>query len=307
MCLNSKELLAPGYFRPMQEPPPNSSQFVVHQRRFAANRYVYPVLSRRAGGISIGVNLSLDKFCNFHCIYCQVDLAEPGKKETVDLEKLAEELDQTIELVVSGRIYEGPQFRNTPASLRRLNDIALSGNGEPTACDNFDQALDVCAAIRRRYGLDDLKLVLITNATLLHRPRVRRALEVLDANGGEIWAKLDAGTEEYYRLVDRSAVPWRQILDNLRDAALQRPIVIQSLFMCIRGEEPSPDELEAYCDRLCEIKAAGGQIKLVQIHTIARKPAEPWAASLTNAQVDSIAERVRSRTGLAVAAYYGSS
>ena len=291
----------------MQEPPPNSSQFVVHQRRFAANRYVYPVLSRRAGGISIGVNLSLDKFCNFHCIYCQVDLAEPGRKETVDLEKLAEELDQTIELVVSGKIYEGLQFRNTPPSLRRLNDIALSGNGEPTACENFDQAVDVCAAARRRYGLDDLKLVLITNATLLHRPRVRRALEVLDANGGEIWAKLDAGTEEYYRLVDRSAVPWRQILDNLRDAALQRPIVIQSLFMRIQGEEPSPDELEAYCDRLCEIKAAGGQIKLVQIHTIARKPAEPWAASLTNAQVDSIAERVRSRTGLAVAAYYGSS
>ena len=291
----------------MQEPPPNSNQFVAHQRHFAANRYVYPVLSRRAGGISIGVNLSLDKFCNFHCIYCQVDLAEPGRKETVDLEKLAEELDQTIELVVSGRIYEGPQFRNTPPSLRRLNDIAMSGNGEPTACENFDQAVDVCAAIRRRHGLDDLKLVLITNATLLHRPRVRRALEVLDANGGEIWAKLDAGTEEYYQLVDRSAVPWHQILDNLRDAALQRPIVIQSLFMRIQGEEPSPDELEAYCDRLCEIKAAGGQIKLVQIHTIARKPAEPWAASLTNAQVDAIAERVRSRTGLTVAAYYGSS
>ena len=139
-----------------------------------------------------------------------------------------------VELVASGRIYEGPQFRDTPPPLRRLNDIALSGDGEPTAFANFDQVVDVCAEVRRRHGLDDVKLVLITNASLFHRPRVRRALETLDANGGEIWAKLDAGTEDYYRLVTRSAVPWRQILDNLREAALARPIVIQSLFMRIR-------------------------------------------------------------------------
>ncbi len=289
----------------MQNSIPNGNPFVAHQRHYAANRYVYPVISRRAGGISIGVNLSLDKFCNFHCVYCQVDLAEPGVKEAVDLARLAEELDQTIDLVVSGKIFEGPQFHRTPPALRRLNDIALSGNGEPTACENFDQAVDVCAAVRRKHKLNTMKLVLITNATLLHRPRVRKALEVLDANGGEIWAKLDAGTEEYYRLIDRSAVPWRQILDNLREAALVRPIVIQSLFMQIRSAGPSPEELNAYCERLCEIKAAGGQIKLVQVHTVARKPAESWVTSLSNTQVDAIAEQVRTRTGLAVAAYYG--
>ena len=76
-----------------------------------------------------------------------------------------------------------------------------------------------CAEVRRRHRLDDVKLVLITNASLFHRPQVRRALETLDANGGEIWAKLDAGTEDYYAQVNRSAVPWRQILDNLREAA----------------------------------------------------------------------------------------
>jgi len=285
--------------------PSDNPLFDLHPRSFAANRYVYPVLSRRAGGISIGVNVSLDQFCNFHCLYCQVDRRAPAEPEFVGLDRLADELDRTIELVVSGRIYQGVQFGNTPPALRRLNDIALSGDGEPTAYANFDQVVDVCADVRRRRRLADVKLVLITNASLLHRPRVRRALATLDANGGEIWAKLDAGSEDYYRFVARSAVPWRQILDNLREAALGRPIVIQSLWMRIQGEPPSPVELEAYCDRLGEILAAGGQIKLVQVHTVARKPAEASVAALSHAEVDAIAELVRRRTGLPTAAFYG--
>ena len=245
--------------------------FAAHPRTFAANRYVYPVLSRRAGGISIGVNLNIDKACNFGCIYCQVDRTVRGPREFIGLERLAKELDQAIGLAVSGRIFEGTQFRNTPAELRRLNDIALSGDGEPTAYTNFDEIVEVCAEVRRRHALTDMKLVLITNASLLHRPRVRAALETLDANGGEIWAKLDAGTEDYYRLVARSSVPWQQILDNLRETAKARPIVIQSLLMRIHGQSPSPAELEAYCERLNEIVRCGGQIKLVQVHTVARK------------------------------------
>ncbi len=279
--------------------------FKAHPRSFAGNRYVYPVLSRRAGGISIGVNLNLDKTCNFRCVYCQVDRERPGEKNLVDLQQLADELDRAVDLVASGRIYEGPQFHDTPAPLRRLNDIALSGDGEPTAYVNFDQVVTSCAEVRRRHALSDMKLVLISNATLFHRPRVRQALATLQANGGEIWAKLDAGSEEYYRLVDRSAVPWRQILANLREAAAAWPIVIQSLLMRIWDCPPPQAELEAYCDRLREIVDAGGQIKLVQIHTIARKPAEAWVTALTRAEVDAIADLVRRRTGLAVTAYYG--
>jgi wyosine [tRNA(Phe)-imidazoG37] synthetase (radical SAM superfamily) len=147
--------------------------------------------------------------------------------------------------------------------------------------------------------------VLITNATLLHQPRVQRALKIIDAVGGEIWAKLDAGTEDYYRTVDRSDVPWRRILDNLRNAALERPIVIQTLFSRLHGEPPPPAEIEAYCDRLQEILAAGGRIKLVQIHTIARQPAEAWVAPLANAEIDALADAVRRRTGLSVAVFYG--
>jgi len=292
----------------MQEPPFFArALFEDHPRSFADNRYVYPVLSRRAGGVSIGVNLSLDRYCNYRCVYCQVDRSDPRelKKRPVDIARLTEELDKTVELAVSGRIYELPQFRDTPEAFRRLNDIALSGDGEPTAYHNFGEVVAACAEVRRRHDLSDLKLVLITNASLVHRERVRLALESLDANGGEIWAKLDAGTEEHYHIVARSAIPWQQILDNLRDLAKARPIVVQSLFMRIHDESPSSSEIAAYCERLQEIQTAGGQIKLVQVHTVARKPAEAWVTALANEEVDAIAQKVR-RTGIPVAAFYGS-
>ena len=283
---------------------PDHSLFASHPRRYIHNRYIYPVISRRAGGISIGVNLNLDKLCNFRCVYCQVDRSVPGDKKPVDLGRLAAELDEVVGEITSGRIFALGQFCQTPAPLRRLNDIAFSGDGEPTAYPEFDRAVEACAEIRRRHALNDVKMVLITNATLFHRPRVQQALEILDANGGEIWAKLDAGTASYYGQIDRSQVTWQRILDNLQSAARARPIVIQSLFMRLHGQPPADDELEAYCQRLQELLAHGGQVKLVQVHTVARKPAEPWVEGLVNSEVDAIAERVRRRTGLPVAAYY---
>ena len=274
-----------------------------HPRIFEANRYVYPVLSRRAGGISIGVNLNLDKICNFSCAYCQVDRAEMGSREFLGLDRLADELNAAVELVTSGRLFEEGKFAKTPPDLRRLNDFALSGDGEPTAYRNFEDVVSVCAEVRRRHGLDDVKLVLITNASMLHRENVRRGLEMLDANGGEIWAKLDAGTEEHFRRIARSRVSLERILDNLTATARARPIVIQSMFLQVEGSPPSVDERQAYCDRLNEITAAGGRIKLVQLYTVARPPAESWVGPLDSDELESIAELVRRRTGLTVATF----
>jgi wyosine [tRNA(Phe)-imidazoG37] synthetase (radical SAM superfamily) len=281
------------------------SLFSAHGRNFEANRYVYPVLSRRSGGISIGVNLNLDKVCNFDCIYCQVDRRQLGPKQAVDVVRLVEELDAMVELISSGRIYDETRFRDTPAELRRLNDIALSGDGEPTTCRNFAEIVAACAEVRRRHGLESMKLVLISNATMFHREPVRRGLAILDANHGEIWAKLDAGTDAYYHAVDRTSISFARVLANVAEAAVVRPIVIQSLFMRIREVGPPPAEQEAYCQRLREIVAGGGKIKLVQVHTVARQPAESWVTPLSNEEVDALAELVRQRTGLAAAGFYG--
>ena len=276
-----------------------------HERSFEANRFVYPVLSRRSGGISIGVNLNPDKICNFDCIYCQVDRTTQSETTFVETDGLLRELNEMLGLVTSGEIYETEKFRDTPAHLRRLNDIAFSGDGEPTTYRNFDEIIAAAAELKRRHGLDDVKMVLITNASMFHRLHVKRGLEILDANNGEIWAKLEAGTEAYFQLVDRTPIPFRQILDNIADAARVRPIVIQALFMRVHGEPPPTEELQAFCDRLNEIVVTGGQIKLVQVYTIARRTTESYVAPLTKDDVDAIVEKVRERTGLQAAGFYG--
>jgi wyosine [tRNA(Phe)-imidazoG37] synthetase (radical SAM superfamily) len=276
-----------------------------HRRTFEDNLYIYAVVSRRSRGVSIGINLNPDKICNFDCVYCQVDRKTPPLVRDVDVPRLLEELEDMLDLVLTGRLFEMERFKATPPWLRRLNDIAFSGDGEPTTASEFPEVVRRVAEIKHRRHLDDIKLVLITNATMFHRLPVREALAVLKANHGEIWAKLEAGTEDYYRQVDRTTIPFRRILDNIKHEAAQAPLVIQALFMRLHDEPPPGPELEAFCDRLYEIVQVGGQIKVVQVYTVARVPAEAFVSPLANADVDQIVELVRQRTGLPVEPFYG--
>jgi len=278
---------------------------VEHQRRFEANRFVYPVLSRRSRGLSIGVNLNPDKICNFDCIYCQVNRSEQSETRFVEFDGLLAELDDMLELVVSGEIYKTEKFRETPESLRRLNDIAFSGDGEPTTYKNFDEIITACAELKQKHHLSETKMVLITNASMFHREVVSRGLEILDKNQGEVWAKLEAGTQEYFQLVDRTPIPFQRILDNIAAAAQLRPLVIQSLFMKVHGDPPPAEELTAFCERLNEITVAGGKISLVQVYTVARQPAESFVAALSDASVDAIVQQVKTTTGLPAEPFYG--
>ena len=280
-----------------------SSLFTSHDRNFESNRYVYPVVSRRSRGVSVGVNLSPNKVCNFDCVYCQVDRTQSeesreGNENQLDLTLLERELDATALLVSSGELFDHPRFVETPNHLRRFNDIAFSGNGEPTLCRQFSEVVRIAAEIRRRHALDDVKLVLITNATLLDKAWVLPGLETLDANNGEIWAKLDAGTEEYYGKTSRSAVSFDRILENLKQAAVARPIVIQTLIMRLNGEAPPESEIDAYSARLRDIVDAGGQIKQVQLHTVARMPAESWVTAVSPELLSGVAAKVAEETGI---------
>jgi wyosine [tRNA(Phe)-imidazoG37] synthetase (radical SAM superfamily) len=223
----------------------------------------------------------------------------------VELDRLLRELDETLALVVTGRLYEDSKFATVPVELRRLNDIAFSGDGEPTTYRNFDEIMARAAAIKRARGLDDVKLVLITNASMFHRPVVQRGLAILDANNGEVWAKLDAGTAPYYELIERTKIPFRQVLDNITSAARLRPLVIQSLFMRVNGDPPSAAEIDAYIERLREITSAGGRLKLIQVYTVARPPAESFVTPLLPAEVDAIAARVEAEANLPAERYYG--
>jgi wyosine [tRNA(Phe)-imidazoG37] synthetase (radical SAM superfamily) len=222
------------------------------------------------------------------------------------MDRLLAELDTMLDFVTSGAIWNDESFADVPEQLRRVNDIAFSGDGEPTTYRNFDEIIAAVAGLKKTHGLDDVKLVLISNASMFHREGVANGLELLDDNNGEIWAKLETGTEEYYQLVERTKIPFRQVLDNITAAAKLRPVVIQSLFMRIQGQPPEDAEIIAYCDRLNEIAAAGGTIKEVQAYTVARQPAESFVEPLSNAAIDALAATVRERTNLPVEVFYGS-
>src|SRR6185436_14944067 len=135
-----------------------------HSRSWRANLYVYPVISRRSAGLSIGVNLNPDKACNFDCVYCQVDRTVPPTVRDVDPQRLREELELTVRAAVSGELFADPHFQDVPPTYRRINDIAFSGDGEPTTSPLFGEAVHMATDIRRTFSLPDVKLVLITDA-----------------------------------------------------------------------------------------------------------------------------------------------
>ncbi len=284
--------------------PPLLNLFTLHSRSWQDNRYVYPVLSRRSRGLSIGVNLNPDKVCNFDCIYCCVDRQNmPGKVE-IDLAVLRDELDDLVKLASDGSIWSIPPFDSAATELRRFNDIAFSGDGEPTSFPQFQEACEIASDCLQQHRLADVKIVVITNATLFHQPRVQVALDYLDRHNGELWAKLDAGTEDYYKLVERTNIPFQRVLDNLLLAGKKRPIVIQSLFMQVNGHGPDDAEIDQYIRRLEELAKAGCQIKRVQVYTVARQTAEAFVHPLANGRVDEITARVRA-IGLKADAFYG--
>ena len=277
-----------------------------HRRVWRDFDYCYPVISRRSRGVSLGVNLNPDKVCNFDCVYCEVDRLTPSKRSDLDLDVLEQELGLLLDLATSGEIYAIPPFDTARPEQRRLNDIAFSGDGEPTTARDFAEAVARVAAMKRARGLDLVKLVLITDSSRLQAPDVLGGLDTLMANQGEIWAKLDAGTEAFYREICRSQVPFQRILDNLLATARRWPIIIQTLFLEWQGQGPSEAELEAYARRLEAIQAQGGQLRGLQIYTVARPTPEPEARPLGRLPMDAIAASLRGRLpGLPVDVYYG--
>ncbi len=277
-----------------------------HRRVWRDFDYCYPVISRRSRGVSLGVNLNPDKVCNFDCVYCEVDRLTPPKRRDLDLDLLVEELGLLLDLATSGEIYQIPPFDSARPEQRRLNDIAFSGDGEPTTAREFAEAVQRIARLKDQRGLDLVKLVLITDSSRLQAPDVVAGLETLMAHQGEVWAKLDAGTEAFYHEICRSQVPFQRILDNLLATARRWPILIQTLFLEWKGQGPSEAELEAYCGRLEHILESGGQLQAVQLYTVARPTPEPDARPLWHLEMDAIAASLRGRLpGLPVEVYYG--
>jgi wyosine [tRNA(Phe)-imidazoG37] synthetase (radical SAM superfamily) len=264
-------------------------------RDWLNNRFVYVVISSRAGGLSVGVNMNPDRLCNFDCSYCEVDRRSPSAEPRLLVDVMAHELHRTLQSIRSGHLRSRPWYHSLPAELLQLRHVALSGDGEPTLSANFVEAVQAVARVRALGGF--FKIVLLTNGTGLDQPEVLRGLEIL-TKSDEIWIKLDGGTQGFVDKVNRPNVPLEKILANILLIGRQRPVVIQSLFPAIHGEEPPIEEINEYAQRLKDLKAGGAQISLVQIYSAARPGIQAEWGHLPLRVLSQIAQTVRQSAGL---------
>jgi Fe-S oxidoreductases len=264
-------------------------------RRFLGNRYVYCVLSQRAGGLSIGINLNPDQHCNFDCVYCEIDRSARPKHRRLHIPRMIAELESMLGLVHSGR-FEELGYSAAP-ELLPFKEVALSGDGEPTLCPEFRQAVEAIVHLRARHRFPFFKIVLITNTTGLPLPEVRKGIELLAAED-EIWAKLDAGTQEYMDIVNRPNISIEDVMENILSVARRRPVIIQSLIPLINGREPPDDEILELAARLRELREDGAKIPLVQIYSAHRPAMDATCAHLPLRSLSRIAKTIRKVSGL---------
>jgi len=253
-----------------------------HDRDASMMRYVYPVVSRRAGGVSIGINLNVNNACNWACIYCQVPDLVRGGPPAVDLQLLKTEFEFLLDDVLTGDFLA----RRVGADMRRLADIAFSGNGEPTSSDQFADAVSLVISVLEQRGLaGSLPIRVITNGSLTHRPAVQGALAQLGRNAGEIWFKVDRASEAGAQQVNQTAIKLQQVERNLRHAAKAAPVWIQTCWFGVDGIPPSGNEADAYVAFIVRHKAL---IRGVHLYGIARPSMQPGADRLTRLPIGDL-------------------
>lgn len=265
--------------------------FTNHDRDQSEMKYVYAVLSRRARGVSIGINLNPDNACNWRCVYCQVPGLTYGLAPTIDPARLEEELERMLDAVL-----EGDLLRDVPEEYRRLNDVAFSGNGEPTTSEQFGAAADLARrALEKRSLQASVKLLLITNGSMTHRPDVQDGLRAMARGNAEVWFKIDRGTREGRRQVNSVGLDSERVLDNLSRAAELCPTWIQTCMFLRNGEPPSDEEVEAYLDLIRASRERGLPVRGVHLYGLARvshQPEAPELAPLPEDWLRQLAERI---------------
>lgn len=263
-----------------------------HDRDAAGLRYVYPVVSRRAGGVSVGINLEPNNACNWRCVYCQVPGLVRGAAPPIDVERLENELRGFLGQVRRAEWLE----QHVEAPYRRLVDVAFSGNGEPTTSHQLDEIVARVLAVLESEGLRELNQVLITNGSMMHRPEVQRAIARLGEAGGEVWLKLDSATAEGRRAINDAASSPAQARAGLRTCASLCRTRIQTCVVAIDGQPPSEAERAAYLAFLAEEVAAGTPIANVLLYGMARPSLQPGAERLSRlpeAWLEAYAQEIR--------------
>ena len=278
----------------------NSSQQMLtvsdHNRSFIHMTYVYPVVSRRAGGVSVGINLNPNNACNWHCAYCQVPGLVRGAAPEIDLAQLEDELRRFLDELLHGSFMAD----HVPPEAQVIRDIAFSGNGEPTSSKAFAEIVERVVAIRDAAGLAAVPIRLITNGSLVDRPYVQKALQSLAAAGGEVWFKLDGGRAEEFMRINGVDLAPEAHARRLALCASLCPTWVQTCMVRWDDEAPSEAMMGAY---LAALELAGpSALRGVHLYGLARPSLQPEAGHLqrmSGEELEQIALRIKEK-GLTV-------
>lgn len=265
-----------------------------HNRDSAHMSYVYPVVSRRAGGVSVGINLNTNNACNWACVYCQVPDLTRGGPLPVNLELLENELRGFLQAATQGDFL----VRQVPTEAHRLMDVAFSGNGEPTSATEFYDAVVLVETVLRELSLlDSLKLRLITNGSFMHRDQVRQGIGRIGALNGEVWFKVDRASEAGIAQVNGIRLTPGRVRSALLQCAECAPTWVQTCFFAIDGKEPDADEQRAYLEFIGSVR---DKIKGVHLYGLARPSLQPGAEQLSRLPLESFEQFARQIASLGV-------
>jgi len=264
-----------------------------HDRDSAGMTYVYPVVSRRAGGVSVGVNLNPNNACNWACVYCQVPDLVRGTAPEIDLAQLETELRAMLADILHGDFMQ----TRVPEGARRLNDIALSGNGEPTSAKAFPQVIELIGRVMADFDLvGKIKLVLITNGSLADRPRVQDGLKKMAELNGEVWFKFDSATASGMRSINQTRVSPDKQFERLAVAARLCPTWLQTCVFAFDGAPPSAAEQAAYLAAVKRIRQESIPVQGVLLYGLARPSMQPQAGRLSGlpaSWLETFADKIR--------------
>jgi len=263
-----------------------------HDRDVAGLTYVYPVVSRRAGGVSVGVNLNPNNACNWRCVYCQVPELVRGAAPEIDQDRLRAELDGFLR-----EITEGDYLAEHVADpeVRHLVDVALSGNGESTTAHPFDEIVGVVLDVVKQRA-PAINKVLITNGSMMHRPEVQRGVAAIGEAGGEVWFKFDAGTAQKRQALNGAPSSDEHVRRNLRATAERARTRIQTCLIEMDGESLSAAERAAYVALLRSEVDRGTHIQDVLLYGMARPSMQEAASRLERvdrSELDAFADEIR--------------
>ena len=260
-----------------------------HDRNIFQGKYIYPVVSRRAGGLSLGINLNTNNACNWQCIYCEVPNLVRGKPEPINLQELESELDYWLDQIINKSFLS--QYTK---SRTEFKDIAFSGNGEPTASKQFKDVIGILIKKIKEYKLDKKIIIrLITNGSYMAKPVIEESLALISHFNREIWFKIDRMNKDDIQAVNQVNLSLATIKKNLEAALKNSPTVIQTCLFRLNDKLPSLESLDAYTNFL---KPYEKKIKGIHLYSLARlseQPSQKELTRLTKSELEVIASKIK--------------